>query len=483
MTWGDALARKERRAQRPAAPAPTPTDTASAYGRAAIEREAAEVRATPEGSRNDRLNAAAYSLGQLVAGGVVAESDVWSALRAAAQACGLGSSEADATIASGINAGKAEPRGVPEREPRRAERQPPPDDFGPVDYDDTEPEPASAPRPARSIEILDAEAIWAPLEPPVYVTAGMLRAGSLVELVAFGSSGKSWMGVEIGVAIALGEPAFGRFATVKGPILYLDWEAGSYEMRRRFQAVGRGHGTSDPIAGVSLSSMPNLYMARPDFESRLMPLCEGRSLVVLDTLKAASPGVDENDSSIREGLDALHRVTEKTGCAGLVLTHAKKTSGSLAQIDAREAGRGSSAIFDAADAVFHVLYRKGEPLRVEQTKSRVGRSVEPFLVTIEDTDNEGVCVLGKDVPAEGQGDEFSGLCNAVLEVVKANPGCSVRLVRGLAKAKSTSVGAALEQLERHGAIRNDGKGQAAKWHAVPATGKGRDEWAGDFDDR
>lgn len=82
------------------------------YGVAALSREAAEVAATAEGSRNKRLHLAAIRLGQLVAAGHCTDSEVRSALAAAAAACGLPSKAADSTVTSGLKFGLEHPRGV-----------------------------------------------------------------------------------------------------------------------------------------------------------------------------------------------------------------------------------------------------------------------------------------------------------------------------------------------------------------------------------
>lgn len=89
------------------APEPIPTDS---YARAALVREAARVRCAPEGKRNDTLNTAAFSLGQLVAGGELDEPEVRAELEAAAILAGLPEREATRTISSGLAAGLQRPR-------------------------------------------------------------------------------------------------------------------------------------------------------------------------------------------------------------------------------------------------------------------------------------------------------------------------------------------------------------------------------------
>jgi len=82
----------------------------SSYGEAALVGECQAVLDEPEGNRNIRLNEAAYSIGQLVAGGEIAYTDARQGLEANAVAAGLGDVEIIKTMRSGMNAGEKSPR-------------------------------------------------------------------------------------------------------------------------------------------------------------------------------------------------------------------------------------------------------------------------------------------------------------------------------------------------------------------------------------
>lgn len=90
------------------------TDDLIRYGDVALEREIERVANAQQGTRNDTLNRAAYSLGQLVGGGILDEDRVRDELYEASLKCGLvqddGAHAAQGTIHSGIEAGKKEPR-------------------------------------------------------------------------------------------------------------------------------------------------------------------------------------------------------------------------------------------------------------------------------------------------------------------------------------------------------------------------------------
>jgi len=85
------------------------------YARRALDLESNAVRTAPKGTRNDRLNEAAFCLGQLVGSRALDQGLVESVLFGAAKAAGLGVREIQKTIRSGLETGIKRPRAVPER--------------------------------------------------------------------------------------------------------------------------------------------------------------------------------------------------------------------------------------------------------------------------------------------------------------------------------------------------------------------------------
>jgi hypothetical protein len=81
-----------------------------AYALAAFREETRRVADARPGTRNDTLNRAAFSLGQLVAAGLIPPLPVMTALADAAAVAGLPDDEARRTIRSGMAAGARKPR-------------------------------------------------------------------------------------------------------------------------------------------------------------------------------------------------------------------------------------------------------------------------------------------------------------------------------------------------------------------------------------
>jgi hypothetical protein len=107
------------RTARPVGPARRPArdagdDRRRHYALAALDREADDVASTPEGDRNDRLNLAAFNLGQFVEAGHLTPDEIESALTDSGRTAGLGEGEIRATIRSGLGAGRGHPRDLSE---------------------------------------------------------------------------------------------------------------------------------------------------------------------------------------------------------------------------------------------------------------------------------------------------------------------------------------------------------------------------------
>ena len=86
------------------------TDQAIPYVLAALREETARVATARPGTRNDTLNRAAFSLGQLVAANLLPAAAAATALADAAESCGLPGGEAHRTIRSGMASAARHPR-------------------------------------------------------------------------------------------------------------------------------------------------------------------------------------------------------------------------------------------------------------------------------------------------------------------------------------------------------------------------------------
>ena len=320
--------------------------------------------------------------------------------------------------------------------------------------------------------------IFAPLEPIPYVLEALdLCPGAPALVAGFGFGGKTLAMMSLAVAIAAGRRAWGEFLVRRGPVLWLDYEQGLHLTRLRFQRLARGMGvTREDLEGnLRVISMPRFYLDTPGAIDRLARDCDGARALFIDSFRAACPTVDENASESRVPLDNLGRMSGETGCAVAVIHHARKPSHESGGGGARMSMRGSGALYDAAGTVLILEAEKGEKPCVHHEKARTsGRLHEDFYLAVDDVETAATEVdeLGRESvrvdptgglrvafqtsmqvnPPAPPTARFDAIKADVLAAIRANPGCSLRYIRGTVKGSKDLISEAIEQLGTAGTI-------------------------------
>jgi 5S rRNA maturation endonuclease (ribonuclease M5) len=293
---------------------------------------------------------------------------------------------------------------------------PPPSEPTPLQGPSPQPKPTPAlsaqPASTAGWDVWTPDRIYAPLPLIEWAIDGIAPKGSLGMFAAYGASLKSWLALDLLDAMAVGRPWLGRFPCRTGPTFLVDFEAGDYETRRRLQAIARGRpdmnvDTDTGAPDVSFVTMPDVNLTDPRLIERLEPIAAKAALIVMDTLAAGSPGLDQNDPRFAESLYRLKALANRSGCVILVIHHNRKSSkpgrdGSAE--DERELIRGSSAIFNALDWCLGLTRKNAEKSAGEflcaVLKARNGKAVSPFTVRVEDVGPNACRVVTNDSPAE-----------------------------------------------------------------------------------
>jgi hypothetical protein len=337
-------------------------DATTPYGAAALEREFAALAAAPEGTRNDRLNTAAFALGQLVAGGEVHEHDARRGLEDAAQACGLPTLEADRTIRSGFESGLDEPRAAPER-PQTRHSSPPA-----ADVADAAPRGSFAER-VRSRRVDLIARIRDGIPPAEYLPASehMLRCGKRHHWPGPKKVGKSLAGFVHAIDVAL----------AGGHVITLDRENGGDLYASRLEAIITARALNEEQQATITANL--VYYEFPRFRkddgADLVELCSGADLVIFDSQRMylSDLGLEENSSDdYAEFMGSLIEPLFAVGIATLILDNTGHQE--------PRRGRGNSSKGDLNEILFALetverfnLETTGK-LRLEITESRFGNA-------------------------------------------------------------------------------------------------------------
>lgn len=314
--------------QRAAAPA-----IGDAYARSALEREVGAVACAPEGGRNNRLNQAAFNLGQLVASGGLNEAEVRSSLQSAAEYSGLGREEIAASISSGLRAGLLKPR---ERvSPFTAATGPKAENRAPR---------ALAAKPAMGSfhRLMDRE-----FAPVPYVVPGYIAAGATI-LAGKPKIGKSWLVLEMALAVASGGTCLGSVKCEQGSVLYLALE----DNERRLQSRGLMLAPKEqwPACLHYSTEWPRAEDGGLKYIADWLDEHKDARLIIVDVLamfrspRGAKDQLYESDYAAIKGLQKL---ASEHGVAIVIVHHTRK-SGS--ESDPFEKVSGTLGLSGAADS-------------------------------------------------------------------------------------------------------------------------------------
>jgi hypothetical protein len=252
------------------------------------------------------------------------------------------------------------------------------------------------------------------------------------------------------MAVGHGMPWLGR-ATSQAQAAVLDYEQGAFEACRRIQALGAGFGLSAIDTAVAVCTQPEYFLPAVEFLPALTEALTTKQLLVVDSLRAATPGLDENDSNIRTYLDACRRLPGADRAALMFLAHARKGGG-----ESREQLRGSGAIYDAADVVY-MLGATDEGFTVAQTKNRFGQLLPSFTFRLADVAAAGVRLVDLPTNRARPGGVAPALRKRVLSVIARTPGVASRNLRALVGGNGARVDQAVNELIADGLVVRRGR--------------------------
>lgn len=305
-------------------------------------------------------------------------------------------------------------------------------------------------------------------------------------LAGYGGSGKTAAAQCLAIAVASGQPIWGRYGCRQGSVRHLDYEQGRRVTGDRYKRIARAMHVS--LAGLPLSFLPDHLPSLEDSRTEMILSRElvGVSLAIVDSLRAGASSGDENDSSFADPLRMLQRVSERTSCCILVVHHARKTSENT---DSRQLLRGSSALYDALQCCWVV--QKANPTDtaalLDNTKARVtGRTFDQMALSVEDVPDDenddhrwGLrmrCEPAEAYRQEVAAKEADAVEQRIVAFVRRNSECGTTEVRDSVKGvRNTTITATMQRLVREGVLRNmggSGGGKKAAWVVLSVDREG-----------
>jgi hypothetical protein len=352
------------------------TGSGLGYAEAALAREIDELARAVRPGRNHALNRAAFSLGQLVAGGALPRERVVAELRRACETNGLAQEDGprgvDATISSGLRSGSQSPRGVPETQPVSLLVP-----TSALPQADQEEERSFADGVRERLPRLDWDALWANDDPEDWIVEPLIPVRRLVALYSPPKVGKSLLMLELAVHISRGTSVLGVQPDRARRVLYVDFENDPRgDVRERLEAMGFGPKDLD---GLDYLSFPALAaLDTPNGGAQLMAAVQvyGSELVVIDTISRAIQGEENENDTWLSFYRHTGRAIKAAGVALVRLDHTGK--------DETRGQRGGSAKSGDVDMVWRMSKVTETTFRLDCEAARM-RVIEKTIVLHRET--------------------------------------------------------------------------------------------------
>ena len=212
--------------------------------------------------------------------------------------------------------------------------------------------------------------------PPInWVVPGVLPEG-LTILAGKPKLGKSWLALDMALAVARGGSVLGRECDL-GPALYLALEDNQRRLQRRLNLI-------EPYlswpADLELNTrLPRLDQGGIKTIREWIETREGAKLVIVDTLAVVRPQGKANDTAHASdygALRGLHQIASNTGVAIMVVHHLRKADAD----DPFDTVSGSTGLTGAADTTLILTKRENDGGVVLYGR---GRDLEEFETGLE----------------------------------------------------------------------------------------------------
>lgn len=245
-------------------------------------------------------------------------------------------------------------------------------------------------------------------EPLIY---GLLRREELMNIIAAPKTGKSWLVLQLAIALATGKEWLGRECT-KSKVLLIDNELHMETLSGRLREVSRAMGVpADSLRGLDVLPLRGRIKSLKSIGEMLIELVkEGEisyDVMILDALYKALPeDVDENSNGQITGIyNQLEAIASSVKSAFVMVHHTSK--GNQANKAVTDIGSGAGAQSRAPDT--HLTLRPhSEPGIISVFCCvRSFRPVEPFCIMrdgdflwVEASDYDPNALEGKDASSE-----------------------------------------------------------------------------------
>lgn len=223
-----------------------------------------------------------------------------------------------------------------------------------------------------------------PLPPIEFVVPGYLPPGLSV-LAGKPKLGKSWLSLDLALAVATGGLALGKIPVEQGSVLYLALEDNERRLQQRLRQRLQGQEINLDLLYLE-TECPRLDDGGADAIRNWVTSTENARMVIIDVFTKVRPERNSSDVPYEadyRALSPLKRLADETGIAVVVIHHTRK----MAAEDPFETVSGTNGFTGAADTILILdrgsqgvtLYARGRDIEEVETALSFDRQSGAWL--------------------------------------------------------------------------------------------------------
>lgn len=248
----------------------------------------------------------------------------------------------------------------------------------------------------------------------LWAVPGVIAEG-LNLLVGAPKLGKSWLALNIAIAIAAGGRALGKVPVEQGEVLYLALEDGPRRLKKRLEMVLAAEPAPEGLHFET--EWPALTDGGADDLSSWLGAHPDTRLVVVDVIaRLRSPVKSNSDQYLHDYMTAeqIKRVADQHGCAVVAVHHTRKAAAD----DFIESVSGTNGLAGAADSIIVLKRSRGQ---ADATLHVTGRDIAEQELALNFDGTIGTWALLGDAQEWRMGETRHQIIEAVRETGPSSP--------------------------------------------------------------
>lgn len=235
------------------------------------------------------------------------------------------------------------------------------------------------------------------------VVDGILAKEEFGLLAATSKSTKTWLMMELAIAVSQGRPFLGKYPTTQGKVLFCEFELSKPRLRERLLKVSK--------ISEQLPEQENLIFLKEhldiqndrDFEriGQIITALKA-DLVIFDPLFCLHKADENVAREILPILQKFKKMTQFNTKPAIVLVQHAGKRGEHSSGQVSHSARGSSAFGDVPDAIWFLQKTNDDTVKKFSIEQRYGEPVGPLDIKI-DFSNGSWQVLGNSAVSENKG--------------------------------------------------------------------------------